>query len=65
MLSTLTENYAKFGGKSCELVFLRKMGVSTCFLVSVPCEIYFEPGARIVLRVNISESVEELKISLS
>ena len=65
LLSTLTENYAKFGGKSCELVFLRKMGVSTCFLVSVPCEIYFEPGARIVLKTNISERVEELKIGLS
>ncbi len=65
LLSTLTENYAKFGGKSCELVFLRKMGVSTCFLVSSPCEIYFEPAARVVLRISISERVEELKINLS
>jgi len=64
LLGTLTENYQKYGGKNCELVFLRKMGVSTCFLHGSQCEFYFEAGARIVLRIDIGESVEELKIRI-
>ncbi|HMK47678.1 MAG TPA: YhbD family protein [Methanocella sp.] len=64
LLGTLTENYEKYGGKKCELVFLRKMGVSTCFLHGSPCEFYFETGARIVLRIDMGERIEELKIRI-
>jgi DNA-binding transcriptional MerR regulator len=64
MLETLEEHYKKFEGKSCQLVFLRKMGISTCFLVSSPCEFYFEPGARIVSSISVGECIEDLKIKL-
>jgi DNA-binding transcriptional MerR regulator len=64
LLETLEEHYRKYEGKSCELIFIRKMGISTCFLISSPCEFYFESGARIVSRINIANCIEELKIKL-
>ncbi|MGF7398024.1 YhbD family protein [Thermoanaerobacterium thermosaccharolyticum] len=64
ILESLKENYNKFGGKNCDLVFLRKFGVSTCFLVSSGSEVYFESGAKIIRRINIVEIIEELKIKL-
>jgi hypothetical protein len=65
LLETLEEHYKKYENKNCELVFLRKMGISTCFLVSSPCEYYFESGARIVSKIDITRCIEELKINLS
>jgi hypothetical protein len=65
LLETLEEHYTKYKDKDCELVFLRKMGISTCFLVSSPCEFYFETGAHIVSKINIASCIEELKIHLS
>jgi hypothetical protein len=65
MLETLEEHYKKCEGKSCELVFLRKMGISSCFLVSSPCEFYFEKGTSIVFNINIASCIEELKIDFS
>jgi hypothetical protein len=65
LLETLEAHYKKYEDKDCELVFLRKMGISTCFLVSSPCEFYFEPGAHIVSKINVASCIEELKIHLS
>jgi hypothetical protein len=65
LLETLEENYKKYEERSCELVFLRKMGISSCFLVSSPCEFYFEKGTSIVFNINIASCIEELKIDFS
>jgi hypothetical protein len=65
LLETLEENYKKYEGRSCELVFLRKMGISSCFLISSSCEFYFESGTNIVFKINIASCIEELKITLS
>ena len=64
LVDTLAEHYGKFEDKGCDLVFLRKMGVSTCFLISSPCEFYFEAGVRVVSRINVTGCIEELKIKL-
>lgn len=64
-LETLEEHYNKYENKDCDLVFLRKMGISTCFLVSSPCEYYFEKGTHIVSKISITNCIEELKINLS
>lgn len=61
LLQVLEDNYKNFGGKNCELVFVRKLGVSTCLLI--PGEAYFESGAK-VARLNMSSCVEELKIRI-
>jgi DNA-binding transcriptional MerR regulator len=65
LLETLEEHYKKYAGRSCELVFLRKMGISSCFLISSPCEFYFEAGTSIVFKINTASCMEELKITLS
>lgn len=65
LLETLQEHYKKYEGRSCELVFLRKMGISSCFLISSPCEFYFETGTSIVFKINITSCIEELKIRFS
>jgi len=62
IIETLEENYKSLEGKNCEMVFLRKFGVSLCFLITVPNEFYIEKGAKIVLRLNISQCIQELKI---
>ncbi|HEY3374776.1 MAG TPA: YhbD family protein [Candidatus Aquicultor sp.] len=65
ILRALEDNYRTFEGRTCELVFVRKLGIATCCLISSPCEIYFEIGARLVTRVNIAAAIEELKIKLT
>ena len=62
IIETLEQNYKTVEGKNCEMVFLRKFGMSLCFLITLPNEFYIEKGAKIVLRLNISQSIQELKI---
>lgn len=62
VLALLEEHYPKFEGRDCELVFLRKLGIPTCCLVSSPGQLYFEGGAKIVARLNLASCVAELKL---
>lgn len=64
IIETLEENYKSLEGKNCEMIFLRKFGIALCFLITVPNEIYIEKDAKIVLRLNISQCIEELKIKI-
>jgi hypothetical protein len=64
IIETLEENYKSLEGKNCEIVFLRKFGMALCFLITLPNEVYIESSAKIVLRLNISQCIEELKIKI-
>lgn len=64
ILNFLEEFYPKYKGKNSELLFLRKLGISSCCLVTRPHEINFEKSMNIVESLNISELIEELKIKL-
>jgi hypothetical protein len=64
MLQTMESLYKNFEGRNCEILLIRKFGVATCFLALVPNEMYFETGAKLVLKVNISKVIEELKLKL-
>ncbi len=57
----LEETYSACEGKACDFVFVRKMGLSTCFLVTSSAELTFEGGARVVSRLSIASCIEELK----
>lgn len=57
----LEETYSACEGKSCDFVLVRKMGLSTCFLVTSSAEITFESGTRVVARLNLPTCIEELK----
>ncbi len=64
ILNLLEEFYPKYKGKNCELLFLRKLGISSCCLVSNPNMINFENSMKIVENLNLTDLIEELKIKL-
>jgi hypothetical protein len=61
LLRTMREHFPKFEGKSCDLIFIRKMGVSSFALISSTAEIYYESGVKLVVRLAITECIEQLK----
>jgi len=65
ILVTLVNYYGLFQDKNCQLFCLRKLGVFTCFIVTNPCEIYFENNVRVISRLKLSDCIEELKIKMS
>ncbi|WP_326998678.1 YhbD family protein [Cohnella kolymensis] len=65
LLKTFTEHYKKFDGKNCDLIFSRKMGVSAFMLLSAGSDIYFEPAVKMILRVSVAKSIEELKLKIT
>lgn len=64
LLQNLDDNYKNFKDRKCELIFIRKYGISTSMLAAVPNEIYFESGVKFIERVNITELIEELKLKI-
>lgn len=50
--------------KNSELVVVRKLGVSTCFLISNVDDLLFEKGTKIVVRLAIMQYTEALKSKL-
>lgn len=64
VLGTLRENYPEFEGRSADLLFVRRMGLSTALLVSSGAEVRFDRAARVVARVNLSESAEALRAKI-
>ena len=62
LLDMLAAHYGTFEGKSCELVFIRKLGVSVFMLLSDPAEAHFENGAKVVARMRMSACIEQLKL---
>lgn len=65
VLDMLEENYNRFSGKNCEVIFLRKMGVGVCLITLIPTQIYFEKLSRVIMRVNVSQCIEDLKTKLA
>lgn len=64
ILNLLEEFYPKYKGKNCELLFLRKLGISSCCLVSNSNIINFDNSMKIVENLNLTDLIEELKIKL-
>ncbi|MBX4264299.1 YhbD family protein [Clostridium estertheticum] len=64
MLETLEENYTLLDGKNCEVIFIRKFGITLCFLITKPNEFYIDKYSKIILGLNISSCIEELKIKM-
>jgi DNA-binding transcriptional MerR regulator len=64
VLDALQENYPAFEGRSADLLFVRRMGLSTALLVSSGAEVKFDRAARVIARVNLSESAEALRAKI-
>lgn len=65
LLQVLNEHYPKLQGGGGEIIFLRKMGISTFLLVSSSGEVFLESGVRIVTRLNVAACIEELKMKIN
>lgn len=64
LLQVLEEHYEAIKQKNGKLVFIRKLGISSCFLVSSTEELYFEKGTKVVVRMSLMSCIEELKTKL-
>ena len=61
VLDALQENYPAFEGRHADLLFVRRMGLSTALLVSSGAEVRFDRAARVIARLNLSECAESLR----
>ncbi|MBJ8115962.1 MULTISPECIES: YhbD family protein [Bacillus] len=64
VLQVLRENYEAIKHKTCDLIIVRKLGISTCLLVSNVDDLIFEKGTKIVLSEAIMKYTEALKKKL-
>jgi hypothetical protein len=64
LLQVLKDHYLKFQDKRCDLIFIRKLGVASCCLVSNASEVFFEANTKIVANLSMAGCIEELKIKL-
>ena len=63
-IAVLESGWTSCEKASCDLVLLRKMGLSTALLVSSGSELVTESGARVVARITLSARIEQLKTRL-
>ncbi|HET7578134.1 MAG TPA: YhbD family protein [Bacillales bacterium] len=64
VLQVLSDHYSAIRKNGCTLIFIRKLGMSTCFLISGKGEVHLEKSAKIVARLELEQMIEELKIKL-
>ena len=64
MIETLEKNYNLLEGKNSEIIFISKFGITLCFLITKPNEFYIDKYSKIILKLNISLCIEELKIKI-
>ncbi|MDF2837526.1 MAG: hypothetical protein K0Q63_3166, partial [Paenibacillus sp.] len=64
LLAVLEVHYPRFKGDACDLVFIRKMGVASFALVSSGALLYFDDGVKVLRRLNMHETMEQLKSKL-
>lgn len=63
-IATLEEGWTVCEATTCDLVLLRKMGVSTTLLISGSSELLVETGVRVVARITLPTQIEQLKTRL-
>ncbi|MGG5254749.1 YhbD family protein [Neobacillus sp. SM06] len=64
VLDLLKDHSPLLKQKNCELVILRKLGISTCLLLVNAEGVYFEKGAKVVTQLPLLNLMEELKVKL-
>lgn len=65
LFQTLNEKTARFEGKSWDLFFMRKMGVTSFIMAYSPTELVFDEGVRLVAKLCLEDLIEQLKGKLS
>ncbi len=62
MVRTVEEHIEKFHGKSCDLLFVRNLGIGTCLLVDSSADIYFDSNSNVAVRISMADCVEQIKM---
>lgn len=65
LMETLRNHFPSYEGKPCELLFMRKMGVSMFALAAAPSALHFDAGVKIVARLQLAELAEQLRSKLN
>ena len=61
VLDALRDNYPEFEDRAADLIFVRRMGLSTAMLVTSGAEVRFDRAAKIITRLNLRDSAEALR----
>ncbi|WEG12944.1 YhbD family protein [Pullulanibacillus sp. KACC 23026] len=64
VLDVLEQHYPAVKQKDGVLLFLRKLGVSICLLVSSADDLFFDKGTKVVMQLSLLKMMEELKAKL-
>jgi hypothetical protein len=64
VLEALETNLPAFEGAEADLIFVRRMGMSTSLLVSSSAEVRFEPTTRVITRLSLAECAESLSAKI-
>ena len=64
VLQVMRQAQAEFKSQPYDLFLMRKMGVFTCFAASLPCNIALDESARLIMKLNMTALIEELKLKL-
>ena len=64
VIQVLSNHIENLNQKNSVLLFVRKLGISTCLLVTNAESIHFEKGAKVVVQLSIQACLEELKTML-
>jgi len=60
LVRVLEEGYQSFDGSQCDLLFVRKAGVSTALLVTSSATVVLESGAKMVAREHTQDHIDEI-----
>lgn len=64
MLLQVLSDYNNDAKEISVLFFIRKLGISSCLILSNAANIFFEKGTKVVVQLSLSECTEELKTKL-
>jgi hypothetical protein len=64
ILHVLRDHKEVIKQKNCELIVLRKLGVSSCLLLINVEDFHFEKGTKVIARESLLELMEEIKAKL-
>ncbi|WP_141430893.1 YhbD family protein [Bacillus sp. 03113] len=64
LLQVLMDYYQQVKQKNSMVLFIRKLGVSSCLLVSNTDGLFFDHGTKVVVKMSIMDCMEELKTKL-
>jgi len=64
VLEALQANYPAFEGAEADLIFVRRMGMSTSLLVTSSAGVHFEPATRVIARLSLAECAEALSAKI-